>query len=247
MSRVPGNHRSKTMTPEQQMLALAGAMPQQGVAVGACGPMAYNPAAGGNGYPGLAALGQGGLAAGTQGCNPAPPVSNLVQDCATYQECFVPLGLSFGVDLNGNVYPSSQIGAPVSSAVGAAPFFQLFPKFGWFFIFGVKFFNGPGEVQIDVVQSGDIEINHVLSSTDAATWNTTECFCPCNWGCVSVTNSLKIQAHAVNAAGTTVVGVRGACWGIRRSSLYACGPQYQCGPGGYGGNGSAMPVPGNGG
>jgi hypothetical protein len=221
----------------QQMMALAaaGVAPQQGVAVGACGPMAYNPAAGGNGYAGLAALGQGGLAAGTQGCNPAPPVSNLVQDCATYQECFVPLGFAFGVDANGNVYPESQIGmSPSALGVTPAPFFQLFPKFGWFFIFGVRFFNDPGQVEIDVVQSGDIEINHVLSSTDAATWNTDDCFCPCNWGCVSVTNSLKMQAHAVPPNGvSTIQAVRGSCWGIRRSSLYACGPQYQCGPGGY--------------
>jgi len=212
----------------QQMMALARqqqAVAQQGVDVGACGPMAVSA--------GIAGLGQGGFPAGVQGCAPAPavPAGMLQQNCSVYQECFVPLGIRFGVDTAGNIYPANQIGLAPDPTL-AAPGFQLFPRNGNFWIFGVKFFCPPGEVVFDSVITGDSDWNHLLGPTDCATWNTIECFCPVNWGCISITNPLRMTARAVT--GTTVIGVSGSAWGIRRSSTGTCGPYNGCPlPGGY--------------
>ena len=173
-------------------------------------------------------LGQGGFPAGVQGCQPAPavPAGLLQQDCDVYQECFVALGLQFGVDSNGGIYPANQIGG-IPATLSNVFEFQLFPRNGNFWIFGLKIFTDPNIAEFNVVQTGDSDWNHMLGNVDVATWNTTECFCPVNWGCISITNPLRIQARAV-AGGDTVQGVRGACWGIRRSSVGTCGPFNGC-------------------
>lgn len=203
----------------QQMMALARAQQapaqQQGVDVGACGPMALG---------GMAGLGQAAFPGGVQGCGPAPavPAEMLQQAGSVYQECFVPLGIRFGVDSAGNIYPASLIGGAPDPGQ-AAPGFQLFPRNGNYWIFGVKFFIAAGNVEFDSVITGNSDWNHLLGPTDAATWNTIECFCPVNWGCISITNPLRMTARAINGA-TTVVGVNGSAWGIRRSSVGTCGP-----------------------
>jgi len=208
----------------QHMMALAQsqtAQQQQPVDVGACGPMAYNPA----GAPGMAGYGQGGFPAGVAGCAPAPAVPPQIatQRGDLYTNCFVPLGVEFGVDGNGNIYPASQIGQPVAGATGAAPGFQVFVRNGVFWIFGFKSFCGPGVVELDSVITGDSDWNHLLGPTDCATWNTDQCFCPVNWGCVSITNPARITARSVSGS-TVVEPFRGSLWGIRASSNYACGP-----------------------
>jgi len=222
----------------QQMMALARqqqAVAQQGVDVGACGPMAVSA--------GMAGLGQGGFPAGVQGCAPAPavPAGMLQQNCDIYQECFVALGIQFGVDQNGGIYPASAIGGiPVTTSNVFE--FQLFPRNGNFWIFGLKIFTDPNVAEFNVVQTGDSDWNHMLGNVDVATWNTTECFCPVNWGCISITNPLRIQARALTGGGV-VQGVRGACWGIRRSSNGSCGPFNGCAIPGAPGMGAPAPMP----
>jgi hypothetical protein len=205
----------------QQMMALAArGQQQQQVNVGACGPMAYNP----TDPAGIAAL-TGYSGGNVAGCQPAPAAANLVSPGEVYQECFVPLGVAFGVDEAGNIYPESQIGSSLSApGLTPAPVFQAFPRNGLFYIFGFKTFSDPRVVQLDSSITGDSDYNHLLSSTDAATWNTDECFCPVNWGCISTSNSLKLQAHAVVNPQAVVLPFRASLWGIRRSSLLACSP-----------------------
>jgi hypothetical protein len=202
-----------------QMQALAARGGQPGVNVGACGPMAYNPID----QAAYTAMGPGGLlgAGALAGCQPAPIAANLVSPGEVYQECFVPLGIDFGVDQAGNIYPASQIGLAPNLAF-AAQQVSIFPRNGLFYIFGVKFFSGPGLVELDSSVTGDSDYNHRLGSTDIASWNTVECFCPVNWGCISVSNPLRLQAHALT--GTLVQPVTGTAWGIRRSALNACSP-----------------------
>jgi len=173
-------------------------------------------------------LGQGGFPAGVQGCAPAPavPAGLLQQNCDIYQECFVALGLQFGVDQAGGIYPASAIGG-IPLTTSNVFEFQLFPRNGNFWIFGLKIFTEPNVAEFNVVQTGDSDWNHMLGNVDVATWNTTECFCPVNWGCISITNPLRIQARALTGGGV-VQGVRGACWGIRRSSNGSCGPFNGC-------------------
>jgi len=199
---------------------------QQPVDVGQAGPMA--------GY------GQGGFPAGVAGCAPAPavPPELAVQRGDVYQECFVPIGVAFGVDVDGNIYPADQIGnTTVDAAAFAAPGFQLFTRNGIFWAFGFRSFTDPGIVDFESVITGDSDWNHLLGPTDVANWNTDECFCPVNWGCFSITNPLRITARAkvTGEQEAFVQGFRGTVWGIRRSANYACGPL-----GGYIG----MPLPG---
>lgn len=213
----------------QQMMALARSQQapnrNQGVDVGACGPNMMGA------YP---------YNQFSQGCSVGPtvPQEALVRDGAIYQQCFVPLGIRFGVDNAGNIYDASQIGAEVGAS-GVNPIgnvYQLFPRVGTFTIFGVKFFNDPGVAEITAIQASDNDTNQILSPTDTAAWNTDDCFCPVNWGCVSTTSPLRIAARAVTQEQTpTVQAVNGAAWGIRTQSFGTCGPY---GPA-YG-----MPVPG---
>jgi len=201
---------------------------------------------GGNGprgFPGWPGSGHGGFPGGVAGCMPAPgvPPELATQRGDLYQECFVPLGISFGVDTDGNIYPADQIGQLVAGATGASPGFQLFPRNGIFWIFGIRWFNDAGVVALESVITGDSDWNHLLGPTDVFTWRTDQCFCPANWGCISITNPLRITARGLvpdippGEETEAVRGVRGTAWGIRRSSNYACGPL-----GGFVG----MPLPG---
>ncbi|MCK5649752.1 MAG: hypothetical protein KAJ42_00175 [Gemmatimonadetes bacterium] len=200
----------------QQMIARA-RTEQMPVSVGANGPMAASAA--------MAGLGQGGFPAGVQGCAPAPavPPPLLQQDCSVYQECFVPLGIAFGVDQAGNIYSDTLIGQAPNPALGA-PGYQLFPRNGNFWIFGVRFFTDVNFVVIESVITGDSDWNHLLGPVDPATWNVDECFCPVNWGCISITNPLRITARSIDTIATTILPVRGTAWGIRRASVGTCGP-----------------------
>ena len=227
----------------QQMMALA--QQQRGVAVGGCGPqMYYNPngegAAPGNGngsvpgIPGNGFPGNGYPPDMGPGCNPyPPPVSNMVQPCAILQTCLTPLGINFGVDAAGNVYNASLIGTAAAAALAAGlaqPFFQLFTRNSTYQPCGVSFFSAPDIVLLDSVQAGDTDTNYMLAPTDIASWNTTECFCPVSWGCISSIAPLRIAAHSIltGSGSTNIQAVRGTLIGTRRSSMYGCGPNLGC-------------------
>lgn len=226
---------------EQQMMALQGVPQQQGVAVGACGPMAYNPAVAQQ----MAMYGEGGIPpngmANGYGCGPIP-VQSTVQDCAVWTECYTPMGVAFAVDVSGNIYPITAAGGAPGSAPSSDTF-ALFTRNGIMPIFGFKCFGGPNQVVFTSVSSADSDTNYLQSETDCATWNTTDCFCRVDWGCVSITNPIRIQARSIGDP-SLIVAVRGTLWGTRASSLNSCGPVNVCGPGGYGGYPMGAPVPG---
>jgi len=222
----PGQpNRNRTMNAEQTLMALYGGQNQNGVAVGGCGS---NFAGNGNGFP-------GGMAGQGPGCDLyPPPVANMVQPCAVERTCFTPVGFGFGCDRDGGIYPRSSIGLPVS-APGAIPtdFFQLFLRNSFLWIGGWKLFNDPGEVMIEALFSGDSDTNQIMGEFDAATYNTDNCWCPVNFGCISSIASLRIGARALTdgaVPGTpAVIGVTGTIWGVRTSSMFSCGPQFSCG------------------
>ena len=172
-----------------------------------------------------------------------PTIGNQVQDCAVFVECFTPLGVAFGCDQSGNIYPASAIGSPIGTgAVGNT--FSLFTRIGNYWIWGCRSFSPPNNVFLTSVTSGDADTNFLLSDVDLATYNTTDCFCRCDWGCASITNPARFQARASDAAGTLVVGVRFTLWGTRANAMNSCGPPNSCGYNGAPMGGMPMAIPG---
>lgn len=203
---------------------------ERGVDVGACGP-AYNPGQDDS----MASYGLSGIPAhpSNYACMTPPRIDRTIQvkEGQVYSECFVPFGFRVGVDADGFVYPESEIGQIPVRANASGNSVILAPPTGVFHIGGLKTFNGPGEMLITSVITGDLEASQIVGPVDAASWNTDECFCIAKWGCISVTNGARISVRNItkNAAGAPtglVEEFSGGFYGLRRQSLYACGPNY---------------------
>jgi len=210
---------------------------QRGVDVGACGP-SYNPGHSMN--PNGAELGLSGIPndPDNYACRTPPrlPPRFFVQDGAVYSDCFVPFGFRFGVDADGFFYPEDQIGLPANrnNSFGTTTL-VINPPNGTYNIGGFKTFTAPDTVLLESVQTGDSDMNQLVGNVDAGAWNTDECFCIARWGCISVTNGARIQARSIatNAndglPNPNVQEISGGFYGLRRQSLYACGPNYSMG------------------
>ena len=220
----PGQpNRNRTMNAEQTLLALYGGGNQNGIAVGGCG----NNFAG-NGFP-------GGMAGQGPGCDPyPPPIGNMVQPCAIDRTCFTPVGFACGVDEAGRVYSRTAVGLPSNtSGLVSAPSFRLLIRNSTLWAGGIRIFNSPGQVMITGLFSGDSDTNQFMGEADAATYNTDNCWCPVNFGCISSVAALTIGIRAIPPVPVVVPDIirlfSGTLFGVRTSTMFSCGPQFSCG------------------
>jgi hypothetical protein len=166
----------------QQQARMAAGSQQGQASVGACAPQnsPYPPSAGyGTGQYGA----QYGPNANFDPSLPqnAPWVhpAALVNPYQVIQSNYVPLGVDMSV-----------------TADGAAVTGSFFPTHGLYYIAGIRVCNECDEIEIVRITTGGSDLARNAGAFDAAAYNTIECFCPVDWGCISQQNPLNLTARA---------------------------------------------------
>ena len=89
-----------------------------------------------------------------------------------------------------------------ASTGGALTTATIAPSAGLYYIFGVRSFNSEDEVQIQSIRTSGSTIAMNAGPFDAAAYNTIDCWCGVNWGCISTTNPLTVQFNSVGSPST---------------------------------------------
>lgn len=192
----------------QQQARLA-ASSQHDVAVGACAPQTspYPPSAGyGTGQYGFQYGPNRDIMPGLPQNAPWVNPAGLVNPYQVIQQNYSPLGIRM---------PLPGGGAPAT--------LSAFPNHGLFYIAGVRVCNECDEVDIIRITTGGADLARNAAPFDAAAYNTIECFCPVDWGCISKEQPLNITAAAV---GTPSVGptLNAILFGTQQQSWNSCYP-----------------------
>lgn len=97
------------------------------------------------------------------------------------------------------------------------------PIAGLFYTSAVRSCNECNEIDIQTITTGGSSINRLAGPTDAVAWNTIECQCPVDWGCISSQNPIRISFSAV---GTPSVApfLTLILFGTRDESFNSCYP-----------------------
>lgn len=80
-----------------------------------------------------------------------------------------------------------------AQAAAAEQTVQASPRAGIAQICGVRSCNDAMEVTINGIRTAGVALDQLAGPTDASAWNTVECFCPVNWGCVSPQQQLEVD------------------------------------------------------
>lgn len=158
--------------------------------------------------------------------------AGLVNPYQVIQQNYSPLGIRFALPLNGD-----------------AATISVFPNHGLYYIAGVRVCNECDEVEIVRVTTGGADLARNAAPFDAAAYNTIECFCPVDWGCISKEQPLNLTARSVGTASVPTV-LNAILFGTQQQSWNSCYPGLPAAiglqPGVYG-HPAAGALPGNGG
>jgi hypothetical protein len=153
-------------------------------------------------------------------------------------------GLQYGV--NQNFYPSlpqnapnagaflvnpnqvlqqnySPLGLRFQAVAGQTTNVELAPTHGLYYIAGIRTFVQPDVIFIERVSTGGADLARNAGPFDAASYNTVECFCPVDWGCISSQQPMQI---AFSAVGTPSVQpfLNLSLFGTQQQSFNSCYP-----------------------
>lgn len=222
----------------QQQRMLGGNIRRAGqgdpASVGACQATPWPPGGWGSGQYGSQYGPNNDLSPGLPQNAPWVPGNMLVNPCQVIQQNYTPLG--FRIQANSPAGTSTTIIISPNSG-------------GMFYVAGIRIFNQPDEIEILRISSGGADIARNAASFDAAAYNTLECFCPVDWGCISNQSPMTLTFASIGNPSTAPF-INGVLFGTFQQSWNSCYPGLAtalgaCGPygglGGYAGYGGALP------
>ncbi len=136
---------------------------------------------------------------------PHVPPDKIVRSDQILAEAYAPLGIR-------------QTAAAVA---GTGTTLLIAPIAGLFSINGVKSSNDADEIDITLIHTSNSSVQRNAGTFDWAAFNTVECFCPVDWGCVSQQAPLRLTFTAVSV-GTTPPVMSGTLWGVKYESFNSC-------------------------
>jgi hypothetical protein len=89
-----------------------------------------------------------------------------------------------------------------ASTAGALTTATIAPSAGAYYIFGVRSFNGEDEITIQTIRTAGSTVAMNAGPFDAAAYNTIDCWCGVDWGCITTTTPLTIQFNSVGSPST---------------------------------------------
>lgn len=191
----------------QQQARLA-ASAQNNASVGACAPQTspYPPSAGyGTGQYGFQYGPNRDIFPGLPQNAPWVHPAGLVNPYQVIQQNYSPLGIRMPLMTTG---PSTV---------------SIFPNHGLFYIAGVRVCNECDEVDIIRITTGGADLARNAAPFDAAAYNTIECFCPVDWGCISKEQPLNITAEPVGTPSVAPT-LNAILFGTQQQSWNSCYP-----------------------
>lgn len=87
-------------------------------------------------------------------------------------------------------------------AGGAATIATVTPTAGLFYVYGVASCNSCEEIQVNTVQTAGSTIAMNAGPFDSAAYNTVDCWCAVNWGCISPQNPGTINFQSIGSPST---------------------------------------------
>jgi len=117
---------------------------------------------------------------------------------------------AFGVDPAGNIYSEKQVGLPLPQPIAGRKV-EIFPEQGELCIWGVWFVPTIGVVVFRSVRIGDFP----LAQFPLSAFNKDKNPIPVDWGRMTRTMPLVLEAYADEFRSETVTGVRGTLYGHR--------------------------------
>jgi len=138
---------------------------------------------------------------------PNVPASQLVGPNQVLSQNGTPLGV--------NVQALAPAGTPTTVIVQ--------PATGLFYVNCVRSFNQPGEVTITRISSAGLDTSRNAAAFDAAAYNTLECCCPVDWGCISNQAPMTIT-FASQGAPSTAPFLNLVLFGTWQQSFNSCYP-----------------------
>ena len=108
------------------------------------------------------------------------------------------------------------------------------PSSGLFYAGGISSCNDCFEIIMDSFSVGGAQINLLCGSVDVGVWNTVDCYCPMDIGCISNISPATITVHAFGTP-SVLPQLNMALWGYMERGAFDCGYGYSPYPPGYGG------------
>lgn len=149
-----------------------------------------------------------------------------------------PMNPSMGPQSAPQVPPSQQVGPNQVLAQNASPLgvniqanapagtpttVLISPATGLYYINCVRTFNQPGEITINRVTSAGLDVPRNSGSFDAAAYNTLECCCPVDWGCISSQAPMTLT-FASQGSPSTAPFLNMVLFGTWQQSFNSCYP-----------------------
>lgn len=203
-------YRAQQLAQQQRMLGGNIRRAAQGdqFSVGACQASPWPPSAGyGTGQYGSQYSPNNDLNPGLPQNAPWVPPQALVNPYQVLQQNYTPLG--FRVQAN--------------SPAGTSTTIVIAPNQGLFYIAGIRAFNQPDEIEILRVSTGGADIARNAASFDFAAYNTIECFCPVEWGCISNQSPMTLTFASIGTPSTAPF-INGVLFGTYQQSFNSCYP-----------------------
>lgn len=177
--------------------------------VGACQASPWPPSGGyGTGQYGSQYGPNNDLNPGLPQNAPWVPPQAMVNPYQVIQQNYTPLG--FRVQAN--------------TPAGSATTIIIAPNNGGlFYISGIRSFNQPDEIEILRISSGGADIARNAASFDFAAYNTIECFCPVDWGCISNQSPMTLTFASIGNPSIAPF-INGVLFGTFQQSWNSCYP-----------------------
>lgn len=113
----------------------------------------------------------------------------------------------------------------------------------YFYAGGISTCNECFQIKITAIEIGGCDYNIICGDgVDAGLWNTDDCYCPLDLGCISNFQPAVISFEAFNSP-SVFPFLNGALWGVRICSWQQCSTiaPWQVPPGLFPGNGAVPP------